>query len=124
MKCYKQPKLTLTLVIILTESTRQHETSPSKGSHSFPLNILEGGESSNIAHDKEQTTILLKYKYFETHLQRAHRSPKTAENISHSATQHRPRQSQISKEAQWLLPSFYRKFICLREHQREVSIRH
>lgn len=51
-----------------TESTSQHETSPSKGSHSLPLNILEGGERSDIAHDKQQTTLLLKYKYFDTNL--------------------------------------------------------
>lgn len=63
------------------------------------MNISEGGESSNIAHDKEQTTVLLKHKYFDTHLQRAHKSPKTAQRISHSATQYRPRQSQISGEA-------------------------
>lgn len=99
MKCYKQPKLTITLVIILREITSQHDTSPRKGSHSFPLNISEGGESSDIAHDKEKTTVLLKYKYFDTHLQRAHKSPKRAQDISHSATQHRPRQIQISGEA-------------------------
>lgn len=96
MKCYKQPKLTITLVIILREITRQHDTSPSKGSHSFPLNISEGGESSDMAHDKEKTTVLLKYKYFDTHLQRAHKSHKTAPHISHSAAQHR---CQISGEA-------------------------
>lgn len=39
VKCYKQPKLTITLVIILREITSQHDTSPSKGSHSFPVNI-------------------------------------------------------------------------------------
>lgn len=61
-------KLTVTLVIILTESTSQHEPSPSKGSHSFPLNILEGGRISDIVHDKQSTTVLLKYKYFDTHL--------------------------------------------------------
>lgn len=77
VKCYKQPKLTLTLVIILREITSQHDTS-SKGSHSFPLNISEGGESSDTSHDKEKTTVLLKYKYFDRHLQRAHKSPKTA----------------------------------------------
>lgn len=82
-----------------TESTSQHETSPSKGSHPLPLNILEGGERSDIAHDKQQTTLLLKYKYFDTNLQRAHKSPKTAQHISQSATQHRPRQNQVSGEA-------------------------
>lgn len=85
MNCYKEPKLTLTLVTILRGTTSQHDTSPSKGSHSFPLNISEGGESSDIAHDKEKTTVL-KYKYFDTHLLRAHKSPKTAQDISHSAT--------------------------------------
>lgn len=87
VKCYKQPKLTITLVIILREITNQHDTSPGKESHSFPLNISEGGESSDIAHDKEKTTVLLKYKYFDTHLQRAHKSHKTAAYISHSAAQ-------------------------------------
>lgn len=98
VKCYKQPKLALTLIIMLREITSQHDTSPSKGSHSFPLNNSESGESSDIAHDKEKTTVLLKYKYFDPHLQRAHKSPKTAEHISHSTTQHRSRQSQISGE--------------------------
>lgn len=60
------------------------------------MNISEGGESSNIAHDKEQTTVLLKHKYFDTHLQRAHKSPSTTHFTQCKTAQTK---TKISREA-------------------------
>lgn len=101
MKCYEQPKLPVTQVIILTESTSQHETSPSKGSHSIPLNALEGGEHSDTAHDKQQTTVLVKYKHTLTKSSWVFQISTKYFTLCHTA--------QI--KTQWVLSSLHRKFI-------------